>query len=88
MDVRPLHFDVYRDMMPTLKDGKPGIEHVFKKPAFDIIFSNEEVAQVFNNAMTTFSAMVIPAVLETYDFGDTGTLADIAADMDFFLPPS
>jgi hypothetical protein len=81
----PFHFDVYRDIMPTLKDGKPGIEHVFKKPAFDVIFSNEELAQVFNNAMTTFSALVIPAVLEAYDFGDIGTLADVAGGHGFVL---
>jgi hypothetical protein len=81
----PLHFDVYRDMMPTLKDGKPGIEHVFKKPAFDVIFSNEELARVFNNAMTTFSALVIPAVLEAYDFSGIDTLADIAGGHGFVL---
>lgn len=81
----PLHYDVYRDMMPTLKDGKPGIEHRFKKPAFDVIFSNQEVAQVFNNAMTTFSALVIPAVLEAYDFSGIGAIADIAGGHGFVL---
>ena len=81
----PFHFDVYRDIMPTLKDGKPGIEHVFKKPAFDVIFSNEKLAQVFNNAMTMFSALVIPAVLEAYDFSGIGTIADIAGGHGFVL---
>jgi hypothetical protein len=81
----PFHFDVYRDMMPTLKDGKPGIEHRFKKPAFEVIFSNEELSQVFNNAMTTFSALVIPAVLEAYDFSGIGTIADIAGGHGFVL---
>ncbi len=80
-----LHFDVYRDMMRTLSDGKPAIEHVFKKPAFDVIFSNQEIAQSFNNAMTTFSEMVIPAVLESYDFSGIGTLADIAGGHGFVL---
>jgi SAM-dependent methyltransferase len=81
----PFHFDVYRDMMPTLKDGKPGVEHVFKKQAFDVIFANEELAKVFNNAMTTFSALVIPAVLESYDFSNIGTIADIAGGHGFVL---
>ena len=80
-----LHFDVYRDMMPTLLNGKPAIEQVFRKPAFDVIFGNPETAETFNDAMTTLSSMVIPAVLENYDFSGIGTLADIAGGHGFVL---
>jgi len=79
------HFDTYRDMLPTLRDGKTAIEHVFKKPPFDAIFSDQQVAREFNNAMTNLSAMVIPAVLEAYDFSGIGTLADIAGGHGYVL---
>jgi hypothetical protein len=79
------HFDTYKNMMPTLKDGKTAIEHVYKKPPFEVIFQFDDVAREFNNAMTAMSAAVMPAVLETYDFGGIGTLADIAGGHGFVL---
>lgn len=81
----PFHFDTYRDMLPTLRDGKTALEHIHNKAPFDVIFGDPKEAQVFNNAMTTFSAMVIPAVLEVYDFGGIETLADIAGGHGFVL---
>ena len=74
----PFHFDTFRDMIPTLRDGKTALEHIHNKPPFDVVFSDPEVAREFNSAMTTLSAMIIPAVLEAYDFKGIGVLADIA----------
>jgi hypothetical protein len=79
------HLDTYKNMLPTLKDGKNAIEHIYNQPPFDVIFQFDDVARDFNNAMTTMSAMVIPAVLETYDFSSIGTLADIAGGHGFVL---
>lgn len=80
------HFDIFRDMLPTLRDGKPAIEHVFGKPAFDVLFSNAEELSVFNNAMTSISAVSIPTVLEHYDFSGMGaTIADIAGGHGYVL---
>jgi SAM-dependent methyltransferase len=79
------HFDNYRDMLPTMRDGRTAVEHVFKRECFDAIFADELVAREFNNAMTNLSAMVIPAVLEIYDFSGIGTLADVAGGHGFVL---
>ena len=79
------HLDTYKNMMPTLKDGKTALEHIHHKPPFDAIFQFPDVAEEFNNAMTAMSASVMPAVLETYDFGGIGTLADIAGGHGFVL---
>jgi len=81
----PFHFDTYRDMMPTLRDGKTALEHIHNEPPFDVIFADPEVAKRFNNAMTTFSAVVIPTVLEVYEFDGIGTLADIAGGHGYVL---
>jgi hypothetical protein len=79
------HYDCYRDMMPILQDGKSAAEHVFQKPVFEAIFSDPDLARSFNNAMTSMSAQVIPAVLQAYDFSGIGTLADIAGGHGFAI---
>jgi len=79
------HFDTHRDMLPTLRDGKPIIEHIYHKPAFALLDELPDVAREFNDAMTNFSAAVIPAVLEAYDFTGIGALADIAGGHGFVL---
>ena len=47
-------------------------------PVFEYFPKHPEESEIFNNAMTMFSAMVIPAVLEVYDFSGIGTLVDVA----------
>jgi SAM-dependent methyltransferase len=79
------HFDTYKDMLPTLRDGQTALEHIHHKPPFDAIFEHADVAKDFNDAMTDMSAMVIPAVLEAYDFSGIGTLGDIAGGHGFVL---
>lgn len=72
------HYDTYRDMMPTLRDGQTASEHIFHKPVFEVLFADPDRAKIFHNAMTSFSALVLPAVLDVYDFSGIGKLADIA----------
>jgi hypothetical protein len=72
-------------MMPILRDGKSAAEHVFQKPVFEAIFSDPDLARSFNNAMTSMSSQVIPAVLQAYDFSGIGTLADIAGGHGFTI---
>lgn len=71
--------------MPPLRDDQTPLEHIYNKAPFDVIFSDPDRAKVFNDAMTNFSAPVIPAVLEVYDFSGIDTLADIAGGHGFVL---
>jgi hypothetical protein len=50
-----------------------------------LFFQTTQEAAIFNNAMTTFSAMVVPAILEAYDFGGIPVLADIAGGHGFVI---
>src|SRR5581483_9910756 len=45
---------------------------------FEVLERDHEEGAVFNQAMTAFSAMMAPAVLEAYDFSGIGTLVDVA----------
>jgi O-methyltransferase/methyltransferase family protein len=74
----PLHFRVYGEMMHTVKTGVPTFDHVMGKPVFEYFPTDPAESEVFNSAMTCFSEMVTPAVLEAYDFSGIGTLMDVA----------
>ncbi|MBZ5507019.1 MAG: methyltransferase [Acidobacteriia bacterium] len=74
----PLHFRVYGEMMHTVKTGAPTFDHVMGKPVFEYFPTDPAESEVFNSAMTCFSEMVTPAVLDAYDFSGIGTLMDVA----------
>jgi O-methyltransferase domain/Dimerisation domain len=74
----PFHFQVYADALYSVETGKPAVEKTFGMPVFEYFPRNPQESEIFNNAMTMFSGMVIPAVLEVYDFSGIGTLVDVA----------
>ena len=74
----PFHFRVYADAMHSVVTGQPAADKTVGMPVFEYFSSDPELSERFNNAMTAFSASVIPAVLEAYDFSGIGTLVDVA----------
>jgi hypothetical protein len=74
----PFHFNVYADTLHSVVTGKPAVEKTVGMGVFEYFPKNPELWKVFNDAMTTMSAMVIPAALETYDFSDAGIVVDVA----------
>jgi hypothetical protein len=74
----PFHFKVWGELGYSVETGKPAVEHVYQKPAFEAIFGDPEIACDFNNAMSGLSRMIAPALLEAYDFSGIDTLVDIA----------
>jgi O-methyltransferase domain len=74
----PLHFRVYAELSHSLETGKPAVEKVVGMPVFEYFAKDVEESSLFNDAMTSMSAAVVPAVLKAYDFSGIGVLADIA----------
>ncbi len=74
----PFHFRIYAETMYSVKTGLPCADRVLGKPIFDYFPTDTEESEVFNAAMVSMTAMVIPAVLEAYDFSGIGTLVDVA----------
>ena len=74
----PLHFQAYAEMLYSVRTGVPGGEKVVGMPLFEFLSKNPEWAVSFNNAMTAFSASVMPAVLKAYDFSGIDVLVDVA----------
>jgi hypothetical protein len=75
-----LHFETYPEMMHSLKTGETVVEKVHNIGCFEYLEKDRETGDIFNDAMTDFSAVAIPAALEAYDFGylNGKTLVDIA----------
>ncbi len=74
----PFHFRIYANAMDSVLTGKPASETTLGMPVFEYLRRDPEYSEVFNQAMTTLSAAVVPAMLEAYDFGSIEVLADIA----------
>lgn len=72
------HFRIYAEFMHSVRTGNPCADKVLGMPAFDYFPTDPRESEVFNNAMTSFSAVEVPAALEVYDFSGIGTLVDIA----------
>jgi O-methyltransferase domain/Dimerisation domain len=83
----PFHFRIYAETPHALETGKTVVERVTKMPIFDYFAQDKEESEVFNRAMTNFSAAMIPAVLEAYDFSylNGKTLVDVAGGHGYVL---
>lgn len=79
------HYHVWAELSYSVKTGKPAVEKVCGKPAFEAIAAEPEVAHAFNAAMTCLSRQLAPAVLQAYDFSGIHTLMDVAGGHGFIL---
>jgi hypothetical protein len=75
-----IHFELAPEMMHSLKTGETVVEKVHNVSVFEYFEKDKLTGEIFNDAMTDFSAVVIPAALEAYDFNylNGKTLIDIA----------
>jgi len=62
----------------SVKTGMPAFDHVFNTSIFEHLSRNPEVAAVFDEAMTSISAMEARATSDAYDFKRVETLMDVA----------
>jgi hypothetical protein len=81
----PFVMHVTSDLLYSVETGKPAIEHLYGKPAFECFASMPEFSRAFNAGMTAISAELAPAVLDAYDFSGVGTLMDVAGGHGYFL---
>jgi hypothetical protein len=79
------HFNVWAELSHSVKTGQPAVEHIYGKPAFEVLAAMPDVAQDFNAGMTCISRQLAPAVLAAYDFSGIDTLMDVAGGHGFIL---
>jgi O-methyltransferase domain/Dimerisation domain len=73
----PLHLRIYSELMHTMETGETAFRKIMGMEPFEFFRQNEEENQAFNDAMTSISRQFIQPVMEVYDFGESGTLADV-----------
>lgn len=74
----PTHLQLYADILPTIRDGRPAPEHLYGKGIFDL-FAEDPAAQArFDNAMSDMSKRASAGVLAAYDFTGITSLVDVA----------
>ncbi len=75
----PFHFRIYAEFMYSVRTGQTCAEKITGGvPLFEYFPTHPRESEMFNNAMTSFSLVEVPAALEAYDFSGIGTLVDIA----------
>ena len=73
------NYHVYANAMHSVKTGESAVPVTTGGDGpFEHFAKNPELSKIFNDAMTGFSTVVVPAVLEAYDFSGIRTLVDIA----------
>lgn len=70
-------YQVWSELMYTLRTGKPAFEHVFGKNRWDQLADDPEAALRFNAAMVELSSRVAQSFVDAYDFGGARTVVDI-----------
>lgn len=77
----PEHYAIWKHLADMVRDGKQdGFKREFGLSIFDYVQQNPAYAEVFNNAMSSYSATHTRLVLEalkTYDFSNIRNLCDV-----------
>lgn len=73
------HWRVYGEMLHSVQTGKTAWSHVHGEEVFPYLFqTNRELGEIFNRAMTSFSASVAPAIAAAYEMSGVEKLVDVA----------
>ena len=73
------NFRVYANAMHSVKTGESAVPMTTGGDGpFEYFAKNPDLSKIFNDAMTGFSSVVVPAVLDVYDFSGINTLVDVA----------
>ena len=73
----PTHFRAFAELRHAVETGETGMKKMTGLDSFEFLKRNPAEDQEFNGAMNALTAQFAPAVLEAYDFGDLGMIADI-----------
>jgi O-methyltransferase domain len=72
------HARGWAELEYSVRTGKPTLQKIYGKPAFELFRENPDMAEVFNDAMTEMSMMDSPAVAGAYAFEGIHSLVDVA----------
>jgi hypothetical protein len=73
----PQHREHWSHLTDALRTGEAVIPKLRGKPAFDYLADQPELAEIFNQAMTSGSEVAIASVIAAYDFTPYATIVDV-----------
>jgi len=69
--------DGYRELLYSVRTGKPGFEKALGMPVFDYLAKHPEAASLFSETMVGIHGQEPAAIAAAYDFSGLGTLVDV-----------
>ncbi|HXG68578.1 MAG TPA: methyltransferase [Blastocatellia bacterium] len=79
------HWEVWGNLAYSVQTGKPAFEHIHGKPVFDYLPEHPDHAQIFNDAMTSFSAAASEPIVNAYNFSEIAKIVDVGGGHGFLL---
>lgn len=73
----PEHYQSWGDLYHSVKTGQPAFDHRFGCGVFDFLREHPTSAQIFEDAMNSFSAVELQAIAPAYDFSQFSTIVDV-----------
>jgi hypothetical protein len=73
----PLHREHWSHLTDAIRTGEAVVPKLRGKPMFEYLAEEPELADIFNNAMTSVSETAIAAVTTGYDFSRYATIVDV-----------
>jgi hypothetical protein len=77
MILSPFVWKPWGELYHSVLTGEPAFDQVFGEPTFNYLMKHPEEGAVFNAAMTSLNRMVLPAILNNYDFGSFSRIVDV-----------
>lgn len=71
------HYRAFSEILYSMQTGQPARSKLLGRDGWEYLQQNPEVARIFDDAMTDFSAIVAPAIASAYDFGQWGSITDV-----------
>jgi hypothetical protein len=79
------HWQVWGGLPYSVRQAQPAFNHLFGQPVFEYLPQHPEKAQVFNDAMTSFSKSASEAIVNAYDFSGIKQLVDVGGGHGYLL---
>jgi hypothetical protein len=81
----PWHVEVWGNILYSVKTGNIAFEHVHGMEPFPYFAQNAQAGKIFDKAMTSFTAGIVPALLASYDFSSISKLVDVGGGHSILL---
>jgi hypothetical protein len=81
----PMVWRAWGDLLETVRTGEPAFARVFGTDSFGYFAERPEEAAVFDEAMSTFTAMISGAVAAAYDFSSMRAVIDVGGGVGTLL---